>query len=116
MLSAKSPTSDIIIRPAAGATVTLAGMDFNGCKHVDIRDMTFAGSWKSQNTATQFITMRNIVAKGAFFLNAGSDISMISEARSAPTKTCSLRSPHPTGGVPEGRILYSMVCTFTTSY
>jgi hypothetical protein len=75
-IDAKTPTSTIVVHPAAGASVTLGGLNLNGCKRLEIRDVT-TGGFGARNVATQYVTLRNVKQTSAFFLNAGSDISII---------------------------------------
>jgi hypothetical protein len=75
-LSAKAPTSNIIIQPASGATVTVNGdFDINGAQHVEIDKMSAGGLNVQMNS--NFVTFRNVTFRGAIFYLGGSNISVI---------------------------------------
>src|SRR5690348_3715351 len=39
-INSKSPSSNIVVQPAAGATVTLGGLTINGATRLEVRDIT----------------------------------------------------------------------------
>lgn len=74
-INSKSPTSNIIVKPATGASVTLGGLTINGATRLEIRDMT-TGSFKVEMNSN-FVTLRNVDVKGWLGYLGGSNITMI---------------------------------------
>jgi hypothetical protein len=67
---AKTSASDVVFRPAAGASVVLDGGEFDIFgKHVEFRDMRFRGGWYVKPGADD-VTLRNIWARHMFITSA----------------------------------------------
>jgi hypothetical protein len=65
--SGKTAAEDVLFRPAAGASVTLGGLNIRG-SHVEIRDMRLAGDGAvgSDPIDTRDVTLRNITGRSLF--------------------------------------------------
>ena len=74
-LNAKSPTSNIIVRPASGASVKLGSLTINGATRLEINDLT-TNEFKV-NLNSNYVTLRNVTVNGGLFYLGGSNISMI---------------------------------------
>ena len=74
-LNAKSPTSNIIVKPASGASVTLGSLTLNGATRLEINDLT-TQEFKV-NLNTNYVTLRNVDVNGGLFYLGGSNVSMI---------------------------------------
>ena len=65
--SSKTSATDVVLRPAAGATVTLASLSISG-SHAEVRDMrlTRDGSVGSNPIDTRDVTLRNLTGRSLF--------------------------------------------------
>ena len=72
---AKTSADDVVIRPAAGASVTTGSLTVNGA-HVTLRGFTVNGDWTT-NDATDDVTFQNLVVNGGIYINSSSNISVI---------------------------------------
>ena len=71
---AKTSAADVVFRPAAGANVTLGGLDVYG-KHVELQDMTLGG-WDVYPGADD-VTFRDLTVRGGIFIMGGNAINII---------------------------------------
>jgi hypothetical protein len=79
-LTSKSPASTIFVEPAAGATVSLTGLDVNGSTQLELRKgpgASFSTSDFTVQMNSRYITLRNVDIKGYLGYLGGSDISVI---------------------------------------
>jgi hypothetical protein len=74
-MNSKSPSSDIIVQPTSGATVTLGDLTINGAAHLEFRNMSTSGFTVHMNS--NFITLRNVAVNGWLGYDGGSNITMI---------------------------------------
>ena len=72
---AKTSADDVVIRPAAGASVNTGSLTVNGA-HVTLRGFTVNGDWTT-NDATDDVTFQNLVVNGGIFINSSSNIRVI---------------------------------------
>jgi chitodextrinase len=72
---AKTSADDVVIRPAAGASVTTGSLTVNGA-HVTLRGFTVNGDWTT-NDATDDVTFQNLVVNGGIYINSSSNVSVI---------------------------------------
>jgi hypothetical protein len=73
--SSKTSVSDVVFRPAAGASVTIAGLVVYG-SHLTFQDFTLNGDWQTFY-GTDDVTFRNLVVHGGIFTQSSSNISVI---------------------------------------
>src|SRR5262249_9557630 len=73
--SSKTSSSDVLFRPASGASVTLGGVNVYG-SHVQFQDFTINGDWQAYHSADD-VTFRNITLNGGFYTQSASNISVI---------------------------------------
>jgi hypothetical protein len=71
----KTSSTDVVIRPAAGASVSTSSITVNG-NHVTLRGFTINGSWTT-NDPTDDVTFRDLTVNGNFFINSSSNISVV---------------------------------------
>jgi hypothetical protein len=71
----KTSLTDVVFRPATGATVTISAEVNVSGSHIEFRDLKFAGGWKTLLGAAD-VTFRNISSRH-FFIWSSSNISMI---------------------------------------
>ncbi|HVZ61688.1 MAG TPA: choice-of-anchor Q domain-containing protein [Terriglobales bacterium] len=79
-LTSKSPASTIFVEPAAGATVSLTGLDVNGATRIELRKGSGASFSTGEFTVqmnSRYITLRDVDIKGYLGYLGGSDISVI---------------------------------------
>jgi hypothetical protein len=74
-MNPKSPSSDIIVQPASGATVVVDDLIINGATHLEFRNLTTKGFEVHINS--NFITLRNVPVNGWLGYDGGSNITMI---------------------------------------
>src|SRR4249920_3201370 len=103
--SSKTSSSDVVFRPASGASVTMSGeLEANGA-HFEVRDMTL-NQVNFPNSAND-ITLRNIVNHGMWW-QGSSNISIIGGEISCPT--CDAHSHmQNSGSTPPHNILFDGV-------
>jgi hypothetical protein len=73
-LVASRAGAPVIIRPAAGAQVALAGIEVYGA-HVELRDFVTRG-WYVKEGATD-VTFRNVSADGAIFITSANNVRIL---------------------------------------
>ena len=82
--AAKTSSQDVVIRPAAGASVTLSYLSVYG-RHVEIRDMRTGGFYVRPGAAD--LTLRDVVSTDASFITSADDVSLIGgEIRNADSR------------------------------
>jgi hypothetical protein len=72
--ASKTSASDVVLRPAAGATVRAGQVNIAAAKHLEIRDMQLAG-WHTFN-GTDDITFRNVTADD-LYIDSSSNINIL---------------------------------------
>ncbi len=65
----------VVLSPAPGASVTVAGELLIGAQHLELRDMALANGWQTDANAAD-VVMRNLDSKH-FFVNSSQQISII---------------------------------------
>ena len=96
----RDAASDVIVRPASGAKVTVQGeLKIEG-SHVEIRDVTVNGDWEidpAGSQPTSHVTMRNVDATN-FYINSSTDVNVLGGNLGPTTNSCSHRLRHSTAG------------------
>jgi len=67
--------SDVVFRPASGATVRLGGLDVDGAAHLELRDLTVADGW-NVNQGSDHVTFRNVTSQN-FYITSASNVSVL---------------------------------------
>ena len=65
----------VVLSPAAGASVTVANELLIGAQHLELRDMALANGWQTDANAAD-VVMRNLDSKH-FFVNSSQQVSII---------------------------------------
>jgi hypothetical protein len=71
----KTAAADVVFRPAAGAPVSVSGLDVSG-SHLTFESFTVEGDWATHNE-TSDVTFHNLTVHGGIFISSSSGISVI---------------------------------------
>jgi hypothetical protein len=73
--ASKRSHADVVVRPAAGAKVTIHSLDVVGAAHVEVRDLAVPDGWQVLPGSSD-VTLRNLESNAAYVVSA-SDVNVL---------------------------------------